>query len=243
VVLIVGANVAQLHGAHLDCCRSLVAYQHGQVAPIKVAALAFGVGAIASALRIRLRRPRRPAVHDDQEVQVLESDQPVAYALPGKPGQIVISTSMLHALDRQERRVLLAHERSHLRRHHHRYIRATEFAVAVMPFLHPLNARLRFTIERWADEDAAQEVGDRALVASAIARAALAAHEGPQLALAIADASVVERVEIMLADTPSDARMVESLFSGVALAGGMGLATSLLFVGHLCCVTLVGTWR
>src|SRR5262249_12585225 len=133
--------------------------------------------------------------------------------------------------DAQERRVLLAHERSHLRRGHHRYIRLTELAIAALPFLSPLDARLRFAIERWADEDAAAEVGDRAVVASAIARAALAAQPDRQLGLAIADRGVVERVERMLAEPADRAPVLETALGGVVVGGVSGLIASTLLVG------------
>ena len=36
-----------------------------------------------------------------------------AYAVPGWPGRIVVTAGMLDALNPDERRVLLAHERAH----------------------------------------------------------------------------------------------------------------------------------
>src|SRR6185436_547302 len=146
----------------------------------------------------------------ERELAIVTSVEPFAYSLPGKPGQVVISTAMLRSLDAEERRVLIAHEQSHLRRRHHRYVRLTELAVAAMPFLTPLNGRLRFALERWADEDAALEVGDRATVASAIARAALASQSSPRLGLAIADAGVVERVQVMLAGPARRSPFIEA---------------------------------
>jgi hypothetical protein len=120
-----------------------------------------------------------------------------------------------------------------LRRHHHRYIRITEFATAALPFLAPLNARLRFVLERWADEDAAAEIGDRVVVACAIARAALATQSSPALALGLADCGVVERVESML-HGPSERSIIwEAALGGVALAGATGLCASLAFIGPI----------
>jgi beta-lactamase regulating signal transducer with metallopeptidase domain len=137
---------------------------------------------------------------------------------------------MLRSLDPQERRVLIAHERSHLRRRHHRYIHLTELAVAAVPVLAPLNDRLRFAVERWADEDAAHEIGDRATVASAIARAALASQSAPQFGLAIADSGVVERVQIMLAGPSRPSPLIEALLGGVIVAGLCGLVATLLLI-------------
>jgi hypothetical protein len=59
-------------------------------------------------------------------------------------------------------------------------------------------------LERWADEDAAAAVGDRALTARALARAALARSghrraSGPAGALAAADHDVLRRAEALYA--------------------------------------------
>ena len=126
--------------------------------------------------------------------------------------------------------MLIAHERSHLRRHHHRYVRLTELAVAAIPLLAPVNGRLRFAVERWADEDAADEIGDRALVASAIARAALASRPSPRIGLAMADAGVVERVQIMLADPAPRSQLVAVPLAVVVVAGLGGLVASAMLI-------------
>ncbi|MBK6971201.1 MAG: M48 family metalloprotease [Candidatus Microthrix sp.] len=106
--------------------------------------------------------------------QVAGSSEPVAFAVPGRPGRVVVSKGMLETLDSAERRVVYAHEHSHLRRHHHRFLHVADAAAAAVPLLEPLNRQVRFATERWADEDAVVEVGDRRLVARAVARAALA---------------------------------------------------------------------
>ncbi|THJ64757.1 M48 family metalloprotease, partial [Candidatus Frankia alpina] len=52
---------------------------------------------------------------------VVDDDRADAYTLPGLTGRIVASTAMLRALPPDERRVLLAHEHSHLHHRHHVY--------------------------------------------------------------------------------------------------------------------------
>ncbi|WP_163553818.1 M48 family metalloprotease, partial [Candidatus Frankia alpina] len=54
-------------------------------------------------------------------VVVVDDDRADAYTLPGLTGRIVVSTAMLRALPPDERRVLLAHEHSHLHHRHHVY--------------------------------------------------------------------------------------------------------------------------
>jgi Zn-dependent protease with chaperone function len=103
-----------------------------------------------------------------------------AYTLPGWPGRIVVTAGMLDALAPAERRVLLAHERAHAAGRHYLFTVAAYLAAAANPLLRPLAAAVTYTVERWADERAAADCGDRALAARAVARAALASAERPR---------------------------------------------------------------
>jgi hypothetical protein len=113
------------------------------------------------------------------ELMVVEDDRPLAHALPGRPGRIVVSTSMLATLGPAERRALLAHERAHLAWRHHRFVAIVDVLAAANPILRPLVPVIRYTTERWADEIAARQVGDRAVVARAVGIAALAGNAEP----------------------------------------------------------------
>jgi Zn-dependent protease with chaperone function len=136
-----------------------------------------------------------------------------AYTLPGLTGRMVVSTAMLRALPSGERRALLAHEASHLRQRHYAYIQLSELAAAANPLLRPVPAAVRRAVERWADEDAAREVGDRPLAARALARAALARRraDGPAVAataLGAATVDVADRVRALLAPAPPPRRLL-----------------------------------
>jgi Zn-dependent protease with chaperone function len=98
-----------------------------------------------------------------------------AYTVPGRPGRIVVSAGMLDVLDEGGRTALLAHERAHLTSRHHWFTAGARLAAAANPLVRPLATAVEFGVERWADEAAAAAVGDRRLVAEAIARAAVAA--------------------------------------------------------------------
>ena len=98
-----------------------------------------------------------------------------AYTVPGRPGRIVVSAGMLDVLDERGRTALLAHERAHLTARHHWFTTAARLAAAANPLVRPLATAVEYVVERWADEAAAAAVGDRRLVAQAIARAAVAA--------------------------------------------------------------------
>lgn len=121
----------------------------------------------------------------DTGIVVTGHPAPDAYAVPGRPGRVVVTAGMLDALDEPGHRVLLAHERAHLAGFHHLFIAAARLAAAANPLLRPAAAAVEYSVERWSDEQAAAEVGDRVLVARTIAAAALAGkHGGPRRRLA-----------------------------------------------------------
>lgn len=162
------------------------------VAPAVVAypATALAVGtlfvcacAVARAALRQLRQYRtahaqlRNAPHAG-DLSVLDSPEPDAYALPGSPGRIVVTSGMLRTLDGPEREALLAHERAHLAGRHHYFLAAGDLATRCHPAMSGLRDAIGLAVERVADEAAATAVGDRNLTARAIGRAALAKHAG-----------------------------------------------------------------
>ncbi|MEV7043456.1 M56 family metallopeptidase [Amycolatopsis sp. NPDC051061] len=132
-------------------------------------------------------------------VIILRGKEPVAFSASGRGGRIAISDGMLDALDPAERDALLAHERAHLRLRHHRFLVAITLAATLNPLLRPLCSAARFALERWADEAAAQDIGDRTVVAKAVAKAALAGRAEPRFALAATGGPVPRRVSALLA--------------------------------------------
>jgi hypothetical protein len=102
-----------------------------------------------------------------------------AFAVPGKPGHVVVTTGMREALTDEQFDALLAHEQAHLNARHHRLIRLSELAAASHPALWWVTRHVDYLVERAADESAAAEVGSRRTVAQAIGAAALAATARP----------------------------------------------------------------
>lgn len=158
------------------------------------------VAALAAAGRAVLRRihalvdatrtaRRLPTADSAGMIVVVDDPCPDAYALPGVPGRIVVSTGMLDALELRERQALLAHERAHLVCAHHIFVALATLAAATNPLLRPLAAAVVYCTERWADEHAAAAVGNRRIVAHAIGKAALLTrnHPTPPGTLAIAN--------------------------------------------------------
>ncbi|MEU0953614.1 M56 family metallopeptidase [Streptomyces niveus] len=143
----------------------------------------------------------------DGDLLVVPGSAPQAFALPGlrkRSGRIVVTTGMLGVLGPAEREVLLGHERAHLAGRHHLLSVTAYLSAAVHPALRPLHRALDFHLERWADETAAESVGNRRLAASAIARAALAGADaeggdgrrGPLLS--VGTGPVPQRVQALL---------------------------------------------
>ncbi|GAA3939197.1 M56 family metallopeptidase [Actinomadura viridis] len=180
--------------------------------------------ATAARLSARWAREVRRAQRISQGV--VESDTPMALAVPGRDGGVLVSRGLLRALDRAQLRVVFEHEASHLRHRHHHYLALGALAAGTVPPLRRLNTRLRFALERWADEDAAEAIGDRTLVAHTIARVALAhssrAPEPPPFP-AFTGSGVVQRVEALLDTAPG-----KNTISGPVILGGAALATGLL---------------
>ncbi|TDC45591.1 M56 family peptidase [Actinomadura sp. KC345] len=158
-----------------------------------------------------------------QAREPLETDVPIAVAVPGRHGGVLLSRGLLRGFTADELHVVFQHESSHLRHHHHRYTASGALASALLPPLRPLDDRLRLSVERWADEDAAEAVGDRAFVAHTIAKAALAHPRTTGPAAAFAESGVVQRVEALL-DAPPGRNTV----TGPLLFMGNGFVTSSL---------------
>ena len=118
---LVAANNPVPHWAsQLAVCLLLVgAIRLGRLTFVEVRALSAG----------RALHPART------ELVVVDDASPQAFALPGRSARIVVTKGMLRALSPIERKVLLAHERAHLRHNHHRYQLAFALAGALNPFV------------------------------------------------------------------------------------------------------------
>lgn len=164
-----------------DWSHHTVAEDTGHVPWVSWLSLALLAGATVATGRVwwRHRRVLRTAgelveLPNHDGVLVLTDDAPLAYAVPGRPGVVVVTTGMRAALTSEQFAALLAHERAHLAGRHHRLIRLAALAGAAHPAFRWVSGRVDFLVERAADERAAAEVGSRRMVARAIGAAALA---------------------------------------------------------------------
>jgi hypothetical protein len=97
--------------------------------------------------------------HVDAGVDVVELPcaERLAYAVPGRPDQVVVSDGLLGALDDEEAEAVVRHERAHLRHRHHDALTLARDLEAWMGWFPPARASvatLRLAVERWADEEA-----------------------------------------------------------------------------------------
>ncbi len=150
------------------------------------AALALTGAAVAVTVMFRnraraLARSYRRAAGLDAEDGIVVVPGPAieAYALPGRPGRIVVSGRLLDCLDDRRQAALIAHEQAHLASRHHLFTTVARLAAAANPLLVPVARSVDYTVERWADEHAAAVTSDRRLVAETIGQVALLA--GPRL--------------------------------------------------------------
>jgi Zn-dependent protease with chaperone function len=102
---------------------------------------------------------------------VLPTDAVVAYATPGSPPQVVVSRGLVRALEADELDAVVRHEMAHVRNRHHRDLALAAIVDATLgwiPGLRASTAALRLSIERAADEEAAERPGAREAIRGAL---------------------------------------------------------------------------
>jgi Zn-dependent protease with chaperone function len=187
------------------------------------------VGAVRSFCVLRLQRRLRAT--QPSELEILPTSAVFAYTLPGSAGNIVLSEGLVASLSERECQAVVAHERAHARHRHDRYILFGRFATALLPMTNGLCDRLEFSLERWADDEAAVDVSDRRLVATAIARVALAgSHPLPSVA-GIARLGAVARAESLLAPAPRHG-VASPVFALTGLALGATMISTAFQLHH-----------
>ncbi|WP_329498868.1 M56 family metallopeptidase [Kitasatospora herbaricolor] len=173
-------RIARRHRRDLAHARAALGDPARPARSLSPGALAAFLSTAVAGPAARLRSRGRPAAPAEHPLAVLADDRADAFALPGRPGRVVVTGGMLRALSAPERAALFAHERAHLTGRHHLFLAAAEYAAVVHPALRTLRAPIGYQLERWADEAAAAAVGDRTVTARAVGRAALAAGHAPR---------------------------------------------------------------
>jgi Zn-dependent protease with chaperone function len=231
LVLAIGflTHLPGFHGS-LSWCREVV-HDHGHTHPRVPAWLGIPAVALLGLAGARLHRVERSwrrlrRQHSDG-VEVLPSEAVFAYTMPGPGGHVVVSDGLVRRLDERELAVVLAHERAHARHRHDRFVLVGSITVALLPLLAPLHRRLRFALERWADEETVASLSvARSVVARTVATVALSHTAVPAGVLRMGGLGVPARVAALLEPAPSG-RSWPSLLGGavgvVAVLGAAGV--------------------
>lgn len=170
-------------GRWFDSCADALGGHHAVAPWVGIPAL---VGTAVGAWRtVGTVRAYRSVLSHEPGVDIVDDPELVAFTLPGRGGRVVLSSALRERLTDEEFDVVLAHERAHGRFRHDRYLLTAQVAAALLAPLRPLVDRVRFSIERWADEEAVRECGERRFVARTLGRVALySADRRPVLAFA-----------------------------------------------------------
>lgn len=176
-------------------------------------------------------------VEDGVDVVTLPCADRLAYAVPGRPDQVVVSDGLLRALDHDEAAAVLRHERAHLRHRHHDALTVARDLEAWLAWFRPARASvgaLRLAVERWADEDAAS--------ASAAARPAVRRALLKTVALALGpvptftDAgTIAARLDALASTAPAPSVPVRVAATGPLLALSalvLGVLAACVVVAH-----------
>jgi Zn-dependent protease with chaperone function len=120
---------------------------------------------------------------------------------------VVLTSGAIAALDDRKLAAVLAHERAHLRGHHHLVVAATKVLRSAFPFVpafrwaHDEVGRL---VELVADDVAARHCGPRVLADALVTLAADGEpHTTPPIALGAYGSAVAARLQRLLTPTPS----------------------------------------
>lgn len=109
----------------------------------------------------------------DYDLVVLPSPRRVAYTVGGRRSQVVLSQGLIDSSSNSMVEAITAHEAVHARHHHNRFLMVVAAIESAFGWLRPVSmavARVRLSLERWADEEAA---GGTALGRSRVRRALL----------------------------------------------------------------------
>jgi bla regulator protein blaR1 len=181
--------------------------------------------ATKGARRIHLRRELFAAssVGDQGSplVEVLDHDQPVAYAIGLIRRRIVVSSGLLDRLQDEQYTAVLAHEGAHVKGWHALLLFVGRSVARAFGFLPPVRRaadELVLALEIAADEAAAACVGSRLVVAHTLVRCAeLTSESSPQAALSVAESELLFRVR-RLTDPSTSRKRQRVPTPGIVLA-------------------------
>ena len=189
--------------------------------------------AVATVTTSRSRRRLHEALEQNVTAaadgcDVVPSERLYAYCIPGnarRRSRVVISTAALQVLSPGELAAVIAHERSHLRRRHHRSIAAAEVftrTAGPLRILPSYGAEVRRLVELEADDDAWHGAGRLSLARALLV---MASPQHPSGSLAMAASATGERIHRMLLAPQHDRRLTSVLVVLAVVAAAIPPAT------------------
>ncbi|MCZ2804992.1 M56 family metallopeptidase [Modestobacter sp. VKM Ac-2983] len=190
-----------------------------------------GVLALSGVRTARTRRRHRallellvrPGVSAAEETLLLDHPAPVAFCIPGARPLLVLSSGMVAELDGAQLDAVVAHERAHLREHHHLLLLpfvAWRAALPVLPAADRAHDGVRDLVEMRADDVALRSLSGpnprRTLAVAIVAAAGGAGGQVPDGALAVTGGPVAVRVRRLLA--PADPLPARARWAALASA-------------------------
>ncbi len=182
-----------------------------------LAAELLGVLALSWVRTARTRRRHRDLLElvvrpsaELPDARMLDHPAPVAFCIPGARPLLVLSSGMVAELDDGQLAAVVAHERAHLREHHHLLLLpfvAWEAALALLPAATRAHAAVRELVEMRADDVAVLSLSGT-VPRRTLARAIVAAAGGaggaqvPSGALSVTGSATGARVARLLEPPP-----------------------------------------
>jgi hypothetical protein len=195
-------------------------------------------------VRMRSRTYRHArAVHvvgrrvDGLDAVVIDSSEPAAYCVPGRPHAVVVTSAALAALSERELTAILAHERAHIDGRHPQIVAVVRGLAATFPRLSLMTQgaqQVSRLLEMRADDAAAEQHGRASLLGGLLAlTGSMPATSGVLGATGVA---VLARAERLATVTEVRRGRTALIAAVIAFAAGGPLVTVLLAVsGVLIC--------
>ncbi|MCZ2818573.1 M56 family metallopeptidase [Modestobacter sp. VKM Ac-2984] len=169
------------------------------------------------------------------ETLLLDHPAPVAFCIPGARPLLVLSSGMVAELDGAQLDAVVAHERAHLREHHHLLLLpfvAWRAALPVLPAADRAHDGVRDLVEMRADDVALRSLSGpdprRTLAVAIVAAAGGAGGQVPDGALAVTGGPVAVRVRRLLA--PADPLPARARWAALSSAVALLLVPTLLLL-------------
>lgn len=155
----------------------------------------------------------------------LDSPQPMAYSVAGRPSLVVATEGLRRSLPHKAVAAVLSHEQAHLRGKHHLVVGLAEALAAGLPWL-PLMRRspalVRALVEMSADASAARSHGAGTVRAALLT---MSAPDTPAHALGMAQDCLALRLDALSTHQSNCSRVRRILGSGLVATVGVTLPT------------------